>query len=483
MSGGYPQHHVPLLDSVVGGGMVDEILSHNMTKNNQKSASDGTLKRVRTEVSDSSSSEEESMTNLNILKKSKVISGDTWPRFLVISSSDEGALKTLSPFAIQKALVGLAGEPKSVKKIRNGSLLVECSTERHSQCLLKSKIFCNIKIHVTPHLSLNTSKGVIRCRDLEGMSDDEICKELSSQDVAVVKRIRIRRNDEFIPTNTFILTFSKPTLPQSVKAGYLNIPVEPFVPNPLRCFTCQKYGHGQNTCRNKMTCARCGQFDHESKSCTNDIMCVNCKGKHFAYSRECAKWKLEKKVQQVKVEKRISFPDARKLVELSTPVVAEKSYAAAVKITTKSVATNTDLTWPYNEPKFKKLSDIERSQRQVAKAAHKQKEADQKLEKAAAAIAIQTSQASLDSSNQSSSSRPGVPGSSSSQKNKNKKSSSRDRSDRLKKIEMKSIPISNNYTPLDLDVDDMDVSSISQPQRPPPKPKVQIVPVLPPDDK
>ena len=86
----------------------------------------------------------------------------------------------------------------------------------------------------------------------------------------------VRRNDILVPTNTFILTFRKHTLPQSIKVGYLNSPIGPYVPNPLHCFRCKKYGHGQNTCRNKMTCARCGQIDHDSKSCKNDIQCVNC---------------------------------------------------------------------------------------------------------------------------------------------------------------------------------------------------------------
>ena len=54
-----------------------------------------------------------------------------WPRFLVISSSDEGALKTLSHFAIQKRLIGLAGEPKHVIKLKNGLLLVACSNDKH----------------------------------------------------------------------------------------------------------------------------------------------------------------------------------------------------------------------------------------------------------------------------------------------------------------------------------------------------------------
>ena len=128
-------------------------------------------------------------------------------------------------------------------------------------------------------------------------SDDEICKNLSSQGVTSVRRISIWQNNYLIPTNTFILPFGRPAPPQSVKAGYLNITVDLYVPNPLRCFKCQQFGDGQSLCRNKLTCAHCGQFDHVSKECKESITCINCKRAHFAYSRECPKWKLEKWVQ------------------------------------------------------------------------------------------------------------------------------------------------------------------------------------------
>ena len=60
------------------------------------------------------SSDEESMsTNY---KKTKTLSSKTWPRFLVIGWPNDEALKKLLPFAIQKGLEGLAGEPKSVKE-------------------------------------------------------------------------------------------------------------------------------------------------------------------------------------------------------------------------------------------------------------------------------------------------------------------------------------------------------------------------------
>ena len=158
-----------------------------------------------------------------------------------------------------------------------------------------------------------------------------------------VKRIKVRRNNELVPTNTLILTFSTPTLPDSVNASYLQIPVVPCIPNPLRCFKCPKFGHGQNTCRGRLTCVRCGQFDHQSKTCQSEIACTNCNGKHFAYSLECSRWKMKKTVQRVKVQKNLSFTEARP---------SGKTYAAMVKVSTTRVAIQTDLTWCNGEGKY-----------------------------------------------------------------------------------------------------------------------------------
>ena len=57
-----------------------------------------TLKRVQTEVSRLSSLDDESMKS-KITKRSKVTSSN-WPRFLNISSTEDGALTKLSSFAV-----------------------------------------------------------------------------------------------------------------------------------------------------------------------------------------------------------------------------------------------------------------------------------------------------------------------------------------------------------------------------------------------
>ena len=125
-------------------------------------------------------------------------------------------------------------------------------------------------------MTLNPN-GVVRSRDLEGISEEEICENLSPQGVTLVKRI------------TLILTFRTPTLSDSMKAGCLSIPVVAYIPNPLQCFKYQRFEYGQNICRGRLACARCDQFDqkiHESKTCQHCIACTSCDGKHFAYWRE-----------------------------------------------------------------------------------------------------------------------------------------------------------------------------------------------------
>ena len=89
------------------------------------------------------------------------------------------------------------------------------------------------------HPLIHQRELVIRCQDLEGISDVEILENLSSQDVTDVRRKKDRQNNELVPTNTYVLTFCASTLPKSIKAGYLNIPFEPFVPNPFICYKCQ----------------------------------------------------------------------------------------------------------------------------------------------------------------------------------------------------------------------------------------------------
>ena len=192
-----------------------------------------------------------------------------------------------------------------VKKQRNETLLVEIDRKCYSDNLLKAKLFAGLVVTITPHKSLNTKKGVIRCSDLAGCSEEEIQLELSSQQVTEVRRIKVKREGEIRPTNTLILTFETPTLPEEIKVGF------------------------------------------KSSSC------VNCKGDHPAYSKKCPKWLEEKDIVRIKHTRNISFPEARRLIHTEKSTTQRStSYADVAKSsknTTTEASTQTDLTWPNSE--------------------------------------------------------------------------------------------------------------------------------------
>ena len=148
---------------------------------------------------------------------------NNWPMFLVVeSTSDDLPLSKLSPFAVQKGFQAVAGTLKSIKRLRDGSFLVECARKSQVMGLLKTTRFVDRPVRVSIHKALNSSRGVIRCRELSGMTEMEIRTELQEQGVVEVHRVTVKKDTEKVPTNTMFLTFNTPDLPKEITVGYLN---------------------------------------------------------------------------------------------------------------------------------------------------------------------------------------------------------------------------------------------------------------------
>ena len=92
-----------------------------------------------------------------------------------------------------------------------------------------------------------------------------------------------------------VLIAFKGPIPESLDLKTWGIfDVRPYVPEPLRCFKCQMFGHHQSVCRRTEKCGVCAQ-PHPTKQCLDKIRnkekveakCANCGGKHHTWNPTC----------------------------------------------------------------------------------------------------------------------------------------------------------------------------------------------------
>ncbi|GFU00676.1 hypothetical protein TNCV_4818401 [Trichonephila clavipes] len=66
-----------------------------------------------------------------------------------------------SPFAIHKDLLGICDEPKSIKRLRFGDLLIETQSSLQTKSFLFEKTFLDSPVAISPHKTPNSPRCVI----------------------------------------------------------------------------------------------------------------------------------------------------------------------------------------------------------------------------------------------------------------------------------------------------------------------------------
>ena len=240
--------------------------------------------------------------------------------FCNVSSTDDNIkLSKLNCFTISKAIDKICPSVEKVKPLKNGSLLVKVKKGKDVEKFLKCRSMFDghYNIRVTLADNLNKVKRVIYAEQLKMESEENILKYLKEQDVTEVRKLR--KGPERKETNLIVLTFNKKELPLSIKAGYFNFKVRPYYHKPYQCYNCFKFGHGSDKCRNTDSlCNKCGEPGHKIANCINEFKCVNCTGDHKSTDKNCPKYLLEQEIIKEKIDKRISYQEARNIVRSRT---------------------------------------------------------------------------------------------------------------------------------------------------------------------
>ena len=208
------------------------------------------------------------------------------------------------------------GKPKRMIRSGKSALLIETFDGRQSDKLTKISQIAGHTVKIEKHKHYNTVKGVVRSKAFGHNTIEQIAEDLKNQGVTDVRRVSLRRNEETIKTDTYILSFNLTKLPPIIIFGEFHRElVEEYKYKPQQCFKCQRYGHVAKYCRSEVDiCSRCGQQGHVTADCNNSIKCYHCAGSHNSNSKECQKYTCEMNVLETQMRERIPRGDAVEIV-------------------------------------------------------------------------------------------------------------------------------------------------------------------------
>lgn len=159
--------------------------------------------------------------------------------------------------------------------------------------------------------------GVIGPIDLE--ADITILKDnmifSSNSEIYAAERLKRKMFGKLEDSLSLKLTFKCKDLPDNVKIFGLFFKIRPYIPPPVQCFQCQRYGHTAGSCKANVRCLLCSG-NHKKEQCTAiSLLCANCKESHVANSKDCKFMKIAREVETIKVQEKVSHSEARNRVQ------------------------------------------------------------------------------------------------------------------------------------------------------------------------
>lgn len=250
----------------------------------------------------------------HIMQMTQAANREIFDKHYILKPENSQDFLKISPFQLQRELTEKIGTPEEATITKDGTLLLKAKDAKQAETIKNIQNIGQYQIKPESDVKRNTSKGVVTCWATKNCTEAELATELSSQNVIAAKKIKKKVENELVDTNTVILTFGTSKIPNYIELSmFFKLKVRPYIPAPMQCFNCQKFGHTAQRCSNDSIC-KCGLPVSSNHQCVNPPRCPNCGTNHTANSKDCISYENEKEIQRLKVIQGMTYKEAKTLV-------------------------------------------------------------------------------------------------------------------------------------------------------------------------
>ena len=228
--------------------------------------------------------------NPTLVHFDSLFGNNNWPRYLIFKTKSEITAAKLENLLLST----YPTREMTFRPINRKEWLVETTTKEQSEIYQSLSSINRIEVTVQRHDQLNSIEGTVilpQNNDCDGLPDEAILQESLRIRYPNVENVKVYEipNKKNPPKKLRIarIKFEGQTLPSDIKIEGQRRELLPFIPKPLQCKNCSKYGHTDKLCRNVSVCAFCGSKDHQTTWNCGTPKCSNCGQNHHARSKVC----------------------------------------------------------------------------------------------------------------------------------------------------------------------------------------------------
>ena len=188
---------------------------------------------------------------------------------VVMKFKDGHDIQAVSLITLTTAL-NKVGEVELAQVLHDGRLLIKCKDVGQRDKAMRLTTISKKEVYEVKRFgAVRKVRGVISGIPL-GEKLEELKKNIKGGKIEDIKRLQMVREGQKVDSTSILLEFQEETLPAKVMIGYMCFTVREYVPPPMRCYKCQRYGHIAKFCKGKQMCGKCGG-DHEYDKCESDV--------------------------------------------------------------------------------------------------------------------------------------------------------------------------------------------------------------------